>query len=233
MCTGQNEICDMNLNRCVERTIQLSLSSMDLTVGEELELMVRDGTGIAVEGADVTANFISGNRITAVTDSQGKAKIMLPEPGEVNIVVRKSGYAAASSDIVVREGFNILIVIIIVVICIAVAGSLLYIRTRGGLKKQNPVSMNKTVQGNNVILSIKNDTKDTMRNLLINDQVPYGAFITSGMKPQITKFDANTDNLSWQLLTLEPGQVVSITYQTQRSLEGFSVKIGDREYLSA
>ncbi|MBN2101501.1 MAG: hypothetical protein JW716_01355 [Candidatus Aenigmarchaeota archaeon] len=232
MCTGTNEICDMNLNRCIERTIKLILSTKDAVVGEELEITVRDMQGVAVGDADITANFASGNKITAKTDGEGKAKLTLPEAGEVNIVVRKSGYAAASSDIVVREGFNLLIVLLIVIIGIAAAGAFLYIRSRGGLKKQKPVSMKKIIQGNNVILSIKNDTKDSMRNVIINDQVPHGAFITSNMRPQITQFDANTDNLSWEFIALEPGQEVSVTYQTYRAMEGFSVRIGDQEYLS-
>ncbi len=230
MCTGANEICDMNLNKCIERTLKISLSSNDITVGEEIIITVKDMQGVAVEGVDITANFESGNKLTAKTDKSGKAAIKTPEPGEVNIIARKSGYAAASSKITVREGFNLIIVIVIIVAGLAAAGAFLFFRSRSSSK--TPVTMKKVVQGNNVTLTVKNDTKETLQEIVVNDQVPAGAFISSSIQPEITSFDANTNNLAWKFLSLEPGQEITITYEAYKTMQGFSVKVGVQEFIS-
>lgn len=232
MCTrrSQTQVCDLNLHKCIERVLKISLSIDDINLGEEITVTVKDSQGSLVEGVEITANFRSGNKITATTDSSGTATIKPEEPGPVTIIARKSGYAAATTDAEVKEGFNILIVLVLIIIVVAVAAAFLFLKSRGG--GSDPIILKKIIQGQNVTLSIKNNTKESLSDVIVSDQVPKGAFISSNIKPEVDEFDANTDNLQWKFMTMQPSQEINITYETYKSMQGFSVKVGDDEFIA-
>jgi hypothetical protein len=142
----------------------------------------------------------------------------------------KERYAATVVLKKAEEGFNWLLVVVIgVIVSIGIISVLFF---KGYVKAKDPVKLEKTVSGDVVMLRIKNNTKDVLRNLSVIDQVPRGSLIDWNVRPYIKMGSGGVDNLIWDILILEPKEEVVIEYRASSTTEGFAVRIGDKTYYS-
>ena len=68
-------------------------------IGNEQEVIVVDGSGTAVAGANVVSVSLSMNTLPAQTDDQGKAKVPYNIQGTKCIIVSKPGYESLHVDV--------------------------------------------------------------------------------------------------------------------------------------
>ena len=91
------------------------------------------------------------------------------------------------------------------------------------------LKLEKTVSGPNVMLKIRNKTKDMLEGITIRDSVPKRAFIRSRMIPGIKSLNATTDVLTWEILKLNPDEEVIIQYSAKITNKGFSAMVNGKE----
>ncbi|HDD45956.1 MAG TPA: hypothetical protein ENG42_00625 [Candidatus Aenigmarchaeota archaeon] len=224
---GERQICDTEKHKCVTQYLHIEIPKKELLKGDEIEIIVRDQYNNTVAGVDITITFASGNTINAVTDENGMARVKLLESGPFAVSVRKKRYTPAYIQRNVKEPFNIAIVIISLVIIIATPTALYLYYYR----KKDILKLEKHVGGRNVLLVIKNLSKDTLRNLIVTDSVPKGSFYGCNVNPLITD-RGSFDELTWEILELPPGEEVVIEYEASSTSDSFSVKYGDKIYVS-
>lgn len=229
------QICDLDqahtntVNRCINRSLNLALPS-DIMQWQNITVSVADQNGDPVSNVMVTVRYESGDNSTDYTDANGTVNIFIKEPGNVNIVARKAGYAVGYNVAEVKPGFDWLFVlpVIIVIILVPVIFFLFrYLRSGGAA---GPIKMEKTISGGFVMLKIKNKTDEVLSDVLVTDQVPRGAFIRCNIMPVIKRYPNYIDNLVWHLLELGPNEEVVIEYEATETGEGFTVRAGDEEY---
>jgi hypothetical protein len=202
----------------------------EIFTGKNVTIMVKDQDNNPVPNTRLTVIYKSGKSEEYVTDTNGFAYIVIKEAGIVQIKAMKERYAATVVLKKAEEGFNWLLVVVIgVIVSIGIISVLFF---KGYVKAKDPVKLEKTVSGDVVMLRIKNNTKDVLRNLSVIDQVPRGSLIDWNVRPYIKMGSGGVDNLIWDILILEPKEEVVIEYRASSTTEGFAVRIGDKTYYS-
>ncbi len=231
----ENEAC-IN-HECVERTLSFSVPE-DVVLGQNVSILVMDQNGDVVSKVGIDVKYLDKYPVvieTYYTDNNGIAEIPVKHWGRVDFVARKEGYFTNSNTVSVPEPLNLIFLAEVMILIVCVAGiSILGLRfLKGGLPGLpggGPLRLEKTVSGNRVMLRIRNTKGEKLRDIIIRDSVPRGAFVRCGINPRIEPLDSKTDTLTWQILELDPKEEVTIEYDTRQAGKGFTVSFGGKEY---
>ncbi len=221
---GQNEKCDLSAHRCDKNTILLMVQKSAMT-GQPVEVSAVDNNGDPLEDVRITVTYESGESESLLTDSTGTATFTMKETGGVDISGDLSGYDGESLVMEGVPGFNWGVLLAVMIGLAAVAGAYFYWNT---MAKSSPLSLKKSVSGENISLRVRNRGTEPAMNVFIMDTVPSGAFIGSDVMPGIEDI-GNESHLTWTA-SLEPGEEIVITYRATSTSKGFFVRWGDDEY---
>ncbi|UCD03243.1 MAG: hypothetical protein JSV63_01230 [Candidatus Aenigmatarchaeota archaeon] len=220
---GNNEECNTVTHECVQKNLTLLFPAAAI-VGEEFRIVLVDQNNEPVEGAKIRIEYRSGIEESYTTDDAGVVTLIPKEAGQIIVKADLAGFDRKIATFDITPGIDIAAIILLILVAAAGLTGFFYWKTLP------PLSLKKVVEGQNVLLRIKNRTDEYMDNVMILDSVPRGAFVTSGLMPRIEDM-GNVSNLTW-VATLSEDEEITINYQAVQTGENFFVRVGDDEYES-
>ena len=199
----------------------------ELVKGENVTIIVRDQDNQTVPFVDLVVTFSNGKTVDIKTNEYGMANFKLLEKGPMQITARKQRYSAGFITYEVKESYMFILMIISIIIIVAIPTALYLFYFR----KREILELKKIVSGTRVSLIIKNNSNEVMRNLIVIDSVPKGAFYGCNINP--VREDRGTyEDLMWEIFELDPGDEVIIEYEAASTGKGFMVKYNDQTFVS-
>jgi len=218
-----NEQCDTETHKCVKKLLNLSVPE-SIVAGEQFTVRLLDNNMNPVPGAKIRIEYKSGISESFTTDEQGAVSLVAKESGPVTIKADVIGYDRKVVIANVTPGFDPTAIVLLVIILGGAGTGFFY------WKQMPPVALKKEIQGQSVVLKVKNRSGEYMENVVISDTVPKGAFISCGLMPRIEDMGSETA-LTW-FAALNDEEEIVINYQAAQTSDSFLVRIGNDEYQS-
>lgn len=218
-----NEECDLGTHNCIKKALTI-LAPDSITAGQVFTISLVDDNMEPVPGAKIKIEYKSGVVESLTTDEEGSVSLVAKESGPIYITADVAGYDREIITAEVIPGIDLTAMFLLVLILAGGGTGFFYWR------QMPPLTLKKDVNGQNVLLKIKNRSGEYMDGVLISDSVPKGAFISCGLMPRVEDF-GNETNLTW-FASLNEGEEIVINYQAVQTSDKFLARVGDDEYQS-
>ncbi len=230
---SSNQTCNVETHECITRTLTLTVTGTPV-IGRTIRAYVRDHNDNTVKDVRLTLRYDeTGTTETYFTNKTSEtgyyAEITINELGTFSLTARRAGYFSDKESMTAQQDILLLIVYIIVIIA-AIIGIVLFVVKLKKPSTDSPFKLDKQMSGRDIMLKIKNKKNEVLENIEIIDQIPTGSFISSSVRPEIIPKENVMDEITWNILRLEPGEEVDISYVASGSVKGFIVRYDGKDY---
>ena len=186
---SMNEECDLSAHTCNKRSLTI-LAPESVVAGQQFTIGLVGQNGNPVAGAKIKVEYSSGVAESLTTDENGEVSLAAKESGTIFIIADMVGYDRETLMAEVTPGINLTAMLLLIIIMAGAGCGFFY------WKQLPPITLKKSVNGQDVTLKVKNSSGECMENVIISDTVPAGAFLSCGLTPRMENF-GNETHLTW------------------------------------